>query len=38
MLSILLLNVFAPLIDYFVVDANIKMRTKRWKLKGGTNV
>ncbi|MFA7081727.1 MAG: NADH:ubiquinone reductase (Na(+)-transporting) subunit B [Bacteroidales bacterium] len=38
MLSILLLNVFAPLIDYFVVDANIIMRTKRWKLKGGTNV
>ncbi len=29
MLAILLMNVFAPLIDYFVVDANIKMRRKR---------
>lgn len=29
MLAILLMNVFAPLIDYFVVDANIKMRKKR---------
>jgi Na+-transporting NADH:ubiquinone oxidoreductase subunit B len=32
MLSILLLNVFAPLIDYFVVDANIRRREKRAKL------
>ena len=29
MLAILLMNVFAPLIDYFVVDANIRMRKKR---------
>ena len=32
MLSILLMNAFAPLIDYFVVDANIKKREKRAKL------
>ncbi|MDR0789325.1 MAG: NADH:ubiquinone reductase (Na(+)-transporting) subunit B [Bacteroidales bacterium] len=35
MLAILLLNVFAPLIDYFVVDSNIKKRAKRWKLVDG---
>lgn len=29
MLAILLMNVFAPLIDYFVVEANIKRRIKR---------
>lgn len=29
MLSILLMNTFAPLIDYFVVNANIKRRMKR---------
>ena len=29
MLAILLMNVFAPLIDYYVVDANIKRRKKR---------
>lgn len=29
MLAILLMNVFAPLIDYYVVDANIKNRLKR---------
>lgn len=29
MLSILLMNVFAPLIDYFVVQANIKKRLSR---------
>lgn len=29
MLAILLLNAFAPLIDYYVVDANIKKRLKR---------
>lgn len=29
MLAILLMNTFAPLIDYFVVDANIKRRLKR---------
>lgn len=31
MLSILLLNVFAPLIDHYVVQSNIKMRLKRAK-------
>ena len=29
MLAILLMNVFAPLIDYYVVEANIKKRLKR---------
>lgn len=29
MLAVLLMNVFAPLIDYFVVDANKKRRLKR---------
>ncbi len=32
MLAILLLNVFAPLIDYFIVQANITKRLKRAKL------
>ena len=31
MLAILLMNVFAPLIDYFVVQSNIKRRLKRIK-------
>ncbi len=31
MLAILLMNIFAPLIDYYVVDANIKRRLKRVK-------
>ena len=31
MLAILLLNIFAPLIDHYVVEANIKMRLKRSK-------
>lgn len=31
MLAILLMNVFAPLIDYYVVQANIKRRLKRIK-------
>lgn len=31
MLAILLMNVFAPLIDHFVVNANIKRRLKRVK-------
>ncbi len=31
MLAILLLNIFAPLIDYYVVEANIKSRLKRAK-------
>ncbi len=29
MLAILLMNIFAPLIDYYVVDANVRMRAKR---------
>ena len=29
MLAILLMNIFAPLIDFYVVDANIKKRLKR---------
>lgn len=29
MLAILLMNIFAPLIDYYVVDSNIKRRLKR---------
>lgn len=32
MLAILLMNVFAPTIDHYVVNANIKKRKKRWKL------
>lgn len=31
MLSILLMNAFAPLIDYYVVQANIRRRLKRAK-------
>lgn len=31
MLAILLMNVFAPLIDYYVVDANAKKRMRRFK-------
>ncbi len=30
MLAILLMNAFAPLIDHYVVEANIKRRVKRW--------
>lgn len=30
MLAILLMNVFAPTIDHYVVSANIKRRKKRW--------
>ena len=29
MLAILLMNVFAPLIDHYVVEANVKKRLKR---------
>jgi Na+-transporting NADH:ubiquinone oxidoreductase subunit B len=29
MLAILFMNAFAPLIDFYVVDANIKRRIKR---------
>ncbi|WP_372367528.1 NADH:ubiquinone reductase (Na(+)-transporting) subunit B [Candidatus Uabimicrobium sp. HlEnr_7] len=32
MLAILFMNVFAPLIDYFVMNANIKRRTRRYEL------
>ena len=32
MLAILLMNVFAPLIDYYVVEANISRRLNRVKL------
>ncbi len=32
MLAILLMNVFAPLIDHYVIQANIKKRLKRGKL------
>lgn len=33
MLAILLMNVFAPLIDYYVYEANMKKRLKRVKVK-----
>lgn len=33
MMAILLMNVFAPTIDYYVVQANVKRRMKRLKLK-----
>ena len=33
MLSILLMNAFAPLIDYYVVQANIKRRARRAQVK-----
>lgn len=33
MLAILLMNVFAPLIDHYVVEANIRKRMKRMKLQ-----
>ena len=36
MLAILFGNVFAPLIDYFVVQQNIKRRTQRWALSAPT--
>ena len=31
MLAILLMNVFAPLIDYYVVESNINHRLRRYK-------
>jgi Na+-transporting NADH:ubiquinone oxidoreductase subunit B len=34
MLAILLMNVWAPLIDYFVIESHIKRRLKRAKIKG----
>ena len=33
MLAILLMNVFAPLIDHYVIEGNIKKRLKRTKVK-----
>jgi Na+-transporting NADH:ubiquinone oxidoreductase subunit B len=30
MLAILLMNVFAPTIDHYVVQSNISRRKKRW--------
>jgi Na+-transporting NADH:ubiquinone oxidoreductase subunit B len=38
MLAILLMNVFAPLIDYFVVQSNIKRRLERAKVALKTNL
>lgn len=38
MLAILLMNVFAPLIDYYVVQSNIKKRLKRAKVALNNNV
>ena len=34
MLAILLMNVFAPLIDHYIIESNIKKRLKR--VKAGT--
>jgi Na+-transporting NADH:ubiquinone oxidoreductase subunit B len=36
MLAILLMNIWAPLIDYFVVESHIKRRLKRFKIKGNS--
>ena len=33
MLAILLMNVWAPLIDYFVIESHVKRRLKRAKIK-----
>jgi len=30
MLAILLMNVFAPLIDHYVIESNVSNRRKRW--------
>jgi Na+-transporting NADH:ubiquinone oxidoreductase subunit B len=38
MLAILLMNVFAPLIDYYVVQSNIKRRLKRDRVALNTGV
>lgn len=37
MLAILLMNVFAPLIDYYVVQSNIRRRRKRVKVAINTS-
>ena len=31
MLAILLMNVFAPLIDHYVIESNVSKRRKRWE-------
>jgi Na+-transporting NADH:ubiquinone oxidoreductase subunit B len=31
MLAILLMNVFAPLIDHYVIESNVSNRRKRWE-------
>jgi len=31
MLAILFMNVFAPLIDHYVIQANVRNRRKRWQ-------
>jgi Na+-transporting NADH:ubiquinone oxidoreductase subunit B len=38
MLAILLMNLFAPLIDYFVIQSNIKKRLKRAKVSINTSL
>jgi Na+-transporting NADH:ubiquinone oxidoreductase subunit B len=38
MLAILLMNLFAPLIDYFVIQSNIKRRLKRSKIAYNNSV
>lgn len=38
MLAILLMNVFAPLIDYFIIQSNIKKRLKRADVSLKTSV
>jgi len=38
MLAILLMNVFAPLIDYYIIQSNIKKRLRRAKLAINTSV
>jgi Na+-transporting NADH:ubiquinone oxidoreductase subunit B len=39
MLAILFMNIFSPLIDHYVIQANIRMRKKRWqKAQMGTVV
>jgi len=35
MLAILFMNMFAPLIDHFVVQANVKRRAARYAATGG---
>ncbi|MDG2396171.1 MAG: NADH:ubiquinone reductase (Na(+)-transporting) subunit B [Flavobacteriaceae bacterium] len=37
MLAILLMNVFAPTIDHYIVEKNIKKRKKRWQLSNLKN-